>query len=574
MLCTAILLPWHVLAAHPSGPTVSARTAPAIAPVDTVDTLAAQLATITTDTGAFAPGHRDFSHYDTPGLCRAAARVTRASFQYSLAAQAVDDTLSEDTIGVGGTAPVARACGARFTLANATGRDLGDLFDLALHEQNDTLAQAVLAKLVAQAATPGARAAIWVFGLQSYLLFGRLVAAEALAQLDMHGAVVDSTPMMMHFLLGKYFDRNGDTVRFRREIEKEIEHLPSDRNQDYFWARKAFQDLMRLAAIGHPDSMPAVAQQAQSVLKTYTVEAQVPDISKDDRYSRNISVDSVLQFTGYVPWDRLSLDSVIVQLAPAWYTYRRKHGGAVAPRLQADYWFPAPGHPSSDTLRPVQGKIDLICLGGDMIDDRDVVFDGMPLYSGYQQAAHIRRWLSQYGAAGLEVTIVRPVSGWLVADHLQNSQYRLFQTFAEEAPLWRWYAQEYEQLPVTVAVQVRHDQWLPQPDGRRWSEPETQVYQYFVPEKKQLALGKQFRNATGGPGSCTIIGRDGVILYSSPGGSYGRKEENQEVEVLLKWLFQGPGASGASTALAGAVPRVSLPPSSHSSPHPLRGDAQ
>ena len=44
------------------------------------DSLSARLATITTDTGAFAPGHRDFARYDNPGLCRAAALVTREDY--------------------------------------------------------------------------------------------------------------------------------------------------------------------------------------------------------------------------------------------------------------------------------------------------------------------------------------------------------------------------------------------------------------------------------------------------------------------------------------------------------------
>src|SRR5579863_8208592 len=79
----------------------------------------AQLATITTDTGAFAPGNRDFTRYDTPGLCLVAAVIVQAYSQRTLAATIqASNNYWTDTVGAGETATVARACGVRFTLAN------------------------------------------------------------------------------------------------------------------------------------------------------------------------------------------------------------------------------------------------------------------------------------------------------------------------------------------------------------------------------------------------------------------------------------------------------------------------
>ena len=557
ILCTTVLLPSHALAAQSRPSAFPARPAPVIAPVDTGDTLAARLATITTDTGAFAPGHRDFSRYDTPGLCRAAARVTRASFQLSLEEQANGDTLSADTIGVGGTAPVARACGAHVTLAGATTRELGDLFNLALHEQNDTLAQAVLTKLAAQDATPGARDSTWLFGMRSYLFFGRLAAAEVLmAQVDARGTAAQALQLMLHHRLGNYFNGNGDTVRFRRELERVLalgEQVP-DKKFSYGYAWTAYVNLMRLAALEHPDSMPAVAQRAQRDLRRYSDNDQ-----------------GTTQFNKSINWGGLPLDSVIDKLAPEWYTYRRHSGGIPAPRLQADYWFPAPGRPSNDTIRPVRGKINLICHGGSTTDFWQDVFNSKPLYSGYQQAAHIRRWLAQYGAAGLEVTIVRSVPGYERFDYQDLNTLRWFQTPTEEAQLWRWYAQEYEQLPVTVAVQVKKtDAWLPPPDGRRYQTDSIQFNQYFQ------GLHNEYGPLVGEePGACTVIGRDGVVLYSRPGQGGGN-----DVGVVLKWLFQGPGAAVASSpgAPTSVVPGTSPTASSDSSLHPLhrnsRGNSQ
>ena len=506
------------------------------APADSADSLARQLATITTDTGAFAPGHRDFSHYDTPSLCRAAARVARASFQTSVAAQAIGDTLSEDTIGVGGTALVARACGSRFTLANTDRRDLGDLFDLALHEQNDTLTQRTLDKLAAQARNPNDRTDTWSSGMHSYLAFGRLAAAEALLrQIDASDLSDRTLQVELHRLVGNYFGRAGDTVRYHQELARMVTLGGQLARKDigYPYVRMGYKGLMRLMALEHLDSIPSLARLAQHDLSQYSKADQVT--TPLDRF---------------VDWGHIPLDSVIEELAPEWYTYRRQHGAAPAPRLQADYWFPPPGRPKSDTIRPVQGKINLMCQGGMPTDYWQNVFNHIPLFSAYQQAAHIKRWLEEYGAAGLEVTIVRSAPGYTILDFQNLNTWRLFTASTEEAQLWRWYAQDYEQLPVTVAVQVKKTEaWLPSPDGRRWQDAKTQFPMYFAGLVRDYGpnVGEE-------PGSCTIIGRNGSVLYSTAGG--GSRMGN-DVDVVLKWLFRGPGAAIDLPLKAPSSPAVS-----------------
>lgn len=515
-LVCAVILPAAVgLAVSPSAPLVPVRVA--LAPVDTDrprDTLDAQLAMITTDTGAFAPGHRDFSNYDTPGLCLAAARVTRINLHHSLAAQEIGDTLAVDTIGLGGTAPVARACGARFTLANTNVQHLNDLFGLALYEQNDTLAQAIWTKMMGLTAPPSGRdtlakvlgpsamppvsdgrAELWRY-LAAYIKFARLAPAEALlAQADTDSRATPAIRAELHSWMGmQYFKPLGDTARFRHELERIIvtaQRIP-DIPDSYHYVLSAYRQLMDLAAIEDPKSMPAMARRAVHDLEKYP--------EQDDR----------------ITWGTLPIDSVVGQLAPEWYTYRWKNGGKSAPPLQADYWFPAPGRPSGDTVRPVPGKINLVCLVGALTNNSNDVFNHS-INTAYQKAAHIRQWLQQYGAAGLTVTIVQIDPGYTFVDLQDHVMWRLFQSPAERANLWRWLVQDYEQLPVPVAVQDEPtDAWLPMPDGRRLHQKDSQAIAY-------LHLYRQWwytQAGAGDGGACTIIGRDGVILDRSNSSVY------------------------------------------------------
>lgn len=534
-----LVLPAHRHGALPLVPAMRAVITSAIASprvlIDTStstnigDTLAARLATITTDTGDFAPGHRDFSRYDTPGLCRAAARVTRASFRLTLEAQAAAGTMSEDTVGIGGSAPVAHTCGAHFTLATVTARELGDFFDLALREQNDTLAQAILTKLLAKDTTPEARADRYLFGMHSYLSFGRLTAAKALlAQIDAQDSSVRVAQLAAYDTMLHFYRESGDTIHVRelaeREIAQGMKWMASEHS--YINVLNGYRALVELAVLPHATtSLPALAVQAQRDLRQFPLTDQFTRIKRD-----------------LGDWGTFSMDTLISRLTPLFYSYHNYGGGVQASRLQADYWFPAPGHAASDTLFPVPGKVNLICMGGVPTDYWLQMNKHFSKWSGFQEAAQLKRWLARYGPDGLAIVDVRLIDGFRYFDFDVGglSNYRVFRTPIEEAEAWHWYDQVYHQLPVTLAVQVkRTTQWLPSPDGRRLTVSSTQYQQYVDATTPQYDRGAR---EPASDGSCTIIGRDGKILYSKSDGT----GEAENIGEILKWLMGAGTAQGQS----------------------------
>jgi hypothetical protein len=507
-------------------------------PVRTVtDSVAdsARLATITTDTGAFAPGEQDFTRYDTPALCLVAARhlhdLAQRSLAVKLARQAHHDV---DTMGAGRTAVVVRRCGAHFTLAGATPADLSVLFDLALFEQDDTLAQAVVAREVAQAATPAQRHAIWARAYRDYGWHDRLAAAAALlAQVDALGASARSLQMRLHFshlFVAKDLD---DTVGVRQEIARVLALVqaardPQDDPTALGVAIKTLELQMAINALAFPDSLPVIATQASKILSRWTGEDQ------------NCPAD--MRWCG-TSWGTLTQQQMLDTLAPAWTAFRWKPANARVPRLQADFWFPPPGRASSDMVWPVPGKVNLICLGAQVTGDDDKNFGtgigstgGSDFVTNFVQAIHIRHWLARYGAAGLEVTIVHRMQGAPgkgVTDW-QNGVWT--QPSADGARWWQWAEQVYNQLPVTVAVQVQHlDGWLPAPDGRWVHQDTIQFLQDIL--RTNLALS-QFPEINK---NCAVIDRDGTILYRIG-------QDNEEVkgfsgvDDILTWLFKGSGA--------------------------------
>lgn len=511
----------------------------------------ARLATITTDTGAFAPGHRDFARYTTPMLCLTMARLTQATFRRSLTEQLKSDTLQEDTVGLGKTAPLVRACGARFTIANTQPRALETLFDLALFEDDAPLAQAVLTTMVARAPTRAARIALWETGLSSYLRLGwRGAGAALLAQVDALGPDGQLAQAELHFIMLHAYEARmqsggpADTVAFRAEVERVLQLIHAgtmkEDGERYGMELYSFKRLMEMMFWEHPDSIPALALRIQRAL-----DNDQPWTATDHDWQ---------------PWRTFTTAQVIERLLPRWANVQQLRGVGETPRLQADFWFPPPGQPASDTVRPVPGKVNLICLGGWLSDfvtpgteDRFNVV--------YPQLRRIRRWLARYGADHLAVTLVWPAEGYTYYDFFPLNMFRLFQTPAEEAQFWRWYVQEYAQVPVTVAVQVRHQRWLPAPDGRRLPGVKIQFNAFWQHEPEEVAYFAQSK-ADGAPedsiygsrpgersDACTIVGRDGTIVadfndnHDDPVGS---------IEGVLRWLFQGPDAT--SSAARGPTP--------------------
>ena len=531
--------------------------------VDARDTLAAALATITTDTGAFAPGHHDFTRYTTPELCDEAAATTQQALRRGLAVRAHPDWAGTDTTGNAGAALVARACIAHFTLHPRTD-DFGILFELAMYEQNDSLAREIL-----KAKGDGLQTEDWYWVMQTMLTHGRQAAAEALmAQIDARGPSARNTQFLLHLCL---VDRNcsvdrtswmvhdGDTVGFKAGMDRVLqlgEEIPVNA-ATFKHMIDAEEQMLSWAVQLAPDSLTAVAARARHAL------ARFDNVQGRDPWEERSFVKihhAVAQST----------DAVVEVLAPPWFTFRQRlKGSGVAPRLTADYWFPAPGHPANDTIRPAPGKVNLICAGA-RLGDEGIRFEGA---ISPDQARYIKDVVSRYGAAGLTVTLVQPAAGY---QHYQYegagmfSQWRLFQTPAEEAQMWRWYAQTYEGLPVTVAVQIKHDTWLQ--DGRRYTEGPIQFNALFpdfseklTPTAGQDTIVDDARFVHPGeaepairsakrpgeaPGICTVIDRDGRIVWApenerpdyrlpSTEDVLNGRSKQKTIDIVLDRLFHG-----------------------------------
>lgn len=540
-LSSSVPLSGHPLSAVPENPGGSAflvQRTPVLGrarvSVDTSDSLEAQLATITTDTGDYFRGHKDFRNYTKIGLCFGAVETTRAVWLRTLKVQALPDSI-RDTVGLAATAPVARACGRRFTLATTKSSDYFGLFEFALYEQNDSLAQA--------AALAYFREKNYKYGEKEFfdhergvydvfteaLEFGnRAVADSVLARVI---ALYPANTLAQASLYATYatsmlYHRTQDTAQFlsayRRSIQL-IESTPASRTKHSQWAFEMLHSLswhlgMFLARQwAPPESLAVLAK----LVKKYddqmddTVRQRLLEEGHEEA-TKNRTIEDFLY--GYEP------------IAPNWYAFHILHTGAAAPRLQADYWVPAPGRSSDDTVRPVRGKVNVICN----------VLAPVYIYQGEHgqnlsatlQADSIQRWLRQYGA-GLDVTLVRSASGYDLYNTDGNgivSQVELlFPGNTAEAHAWGWYAHDYRQLPVTLAVQVKQEQWLPSPDGRRLQRPYTQFDEFFRADTKtsDQSVNQMTIDA---PERCAVIDHDGTIVSVAV---------TNEVGKILDHLFHG-----------------------------------
>lgn len=516
------------LPGHTSAASVVSRVPGAA--VDTIDSLTPQLATITTDTGAFAPGRRDFSRYDNPWLCLMAAVATKQLAARTLDAQILRDTLPLDTVGLAPAASIARACGAKFSSDTATGMNQLGLLQLAMFEQNDQLAVAVLNRL----ATGANRDRYLKNEVALFLSLGRLGAArKVVAHVDALGPSAATIQEGLHDLLRHYGSQEQDTLQVRHEAERVIANGLKRQNvaADHWDVSVGYEDLMALAAqYGTDANVKTVAERAHRDLGQFRLEDQTECRAQP-------------QLWMCADWASMSIDSVIRHLAPGWYTGIH-YGGRKAPPLHADTWIPAPGHQLSDTIIPAPGKITLICTAGQIND-----YPGVYERSNYnrkfylaiagRQASDIRKWVTLYGSSGLVVTLVHPNTGSVEVGHDDNF-WELFLDTSSVVGFWHWYDQVFHQLPIPIAIQnVVTTAWLPEPDGRRLTDQPPQIANYMFlrdhryfgeKENETLDIGHT-EDWNKNYGVCTVVGRDGTILYTSNGPA------DPELNDVLHWLF-------------------------------------
>lgn len=478
---------------------ISSQAASARPPVprDTVkdSQMAAQLAAITTDTGDFAPGHRDFARYATPLQCLEGARLRRDVSRRTLEAQASLDTLrltpERDTLPAGAVA-VARACGARFTAAGTAVAELPALLELAVLGGNDSLAQTVLTRRLAVAPTDSARRQVFLETLDVYLQAepARIQAADALvARMDALGrpalvARTDAHARLLHF-----GEAHMDRAQMRREGERVIalvhDMTPAEVTQ--FGGNAVvttFEDLMAIARVDHPDSIPMVAQRFQQEVRrpSWTEFLKKPEFQGIEF----AMLDSAISYLGGGP----------------------VNSGAPTPRVQAEFWFPA-----GDTVQPAPGYVSLIVnsvRGGNCLYSLDQNF-GSDYCNDGGRIALLRRWLRQYRATGLRVTVVVPDYGYVLMRGPEPP--------ATVAQVFKKYFLDYLRLPVTLAVQTPAVAInVPAPDGRVFFDWMALTKQYQPASKK---------GSRSDPAIVVLTGRDGRMLYK------GKALDDPVLEALL-----------------------------------------
>ena len=409
---------------------------------------------------------------------------------------------------------VARTCGARFTIANTPDWQLPSLFQLAVLAQADSLAQAIVAARVARAPTPAAKLQLWREALEIELEAQppRRAAAQAMiAKLDQQLAGDMPAQIALHQELLVHDAEGQDTAGVRREAERMIALVDTQsvvHASDYGLLREAYRELYTLTFFEHPDSMAVLeARERATLTRLMTPALHLEILHQWGHKTDDMTVQQVLALQ-------------LKDLVPTWIT-RLPTPQTPPLRIHGDYWFPAPGQPARDTVRPVRGKVNLVCVGG--FPDLTTHYDDR---NGGRFALGLRRWLAHYGPQGAIVTMVA-----IVSDSTGNTLGEFAPTAAQAAQFWRWYYQDYEQLPVAVAVQVRPQGWVTMPDGRRLWEGRTVQWDNIADEG-----GGTFHDT-----QCALLDPEGKVANftsTSAEGVYAINASGDWFDRTVVWLLR------------------------------------
>lgn len=470
----------------------------------------AALSTISTDTGAFAPGRTTFTTYDRPGLCLAAATATLANARRTLDVQILRDTIRDesiDTVGVRAAAAVVRGCGTQFLATDTATGDLPTLFALARMMQNDTLALRILDMQVARAQTPAQQATLRLDALTSFLGVERtrtskpqpplMHAATTLVSTLAHDTAFTVRLSAQERMLAYWESRDSLPAlqQAATELVALFQHAPAgtfaDQNIGYM-QYEAYADLMMVALLRHPDSMQILAAQA----KRDSLSVPIP-------------------MAGLVSTRHYTVAQIVDHLSPigaAWDPQRRTRMQPV----HANFWYPS----GADTLQPIPGKVTLFVVGG-----KPAV------------ARRMHRWLTRYGAHGLTITVVDVVDDtaayWFVPGILGGAVNGPY-TPAARAEQLRWYYRDYEHLPVVLAVQTRHVRFPDWPGERR-----TVVTR--PPFERVL---REYTGSSMEPGSTILVGRDGGVVWA---GNMLDAAAQRVLDHVIAWTMAQPTHVPATT---------------------------
>ena len=509
----------------------------------------AALVGITTDTGAFAAGHQDFSRYTTPISCVAAATSVSQAARSNITVVSILDTLQDvaaDTFGLSEVRRVAQACGARFTLANTETKYLPAFFQVAWAAQNDSLAQTVFTRMMQtlpqSARVPQAIATLDVVFGERLTPMGVVIGGsgqgdpllhavpslnhpvvKAIVQfIDQQSSLV--TRVLVQERLREYAMVHQDTVgiqRYTAQVLAVARQLPVGTLVDsVLWTNRfqpvwrTYHDLLRNAFYHAPDSLHAIAQRAQQDLgawQSYRPAGNGTFRKADVIDFRTMSVEATINtlWPGHTRWDDTARKTM--------------------PPLRADVWFgpahTALAHTAAPAGAPVSGQVTFIMTGSVAAFKRSI--DTRP-------AALVRRLLANYGSQGLAVTVMTNTRGWIDYGDYARALEPL--SVAAEAEQIRSYYQDYQGLPVTVGIQVSQYTKRPPPDRR-------------LVEGDAVHLAPPYCDGEIGNGGCAqLVGRDGAVLWhesmldsdaeGGPDGGALFGMRNEFTEVLVKALAE------------------------------------
>ncbi len=460
------------------------------------------LTTITTDTGAFAPGRIDFSRYTTPAECLAAGENARDIAERSIAAQALNAVApagTEQTDGDVVMTTIAKACGTKFTLATTKANELQSLFELAISMQDDSLAAAVMNLRLTNLVTGTTRAGLISEMMGAYLSArpARVKPVEKFVTSGVLGTSADEQlqTMMIWGQLLRHAALSFDRAHMRMYAEQmlTVGHQITDVHSlqtAIFPIRYAYSQLAAIAFIDHPDSLPAIAQRAKADLSRIPVVAP----SMSDPYPTD--------------YKQMTVDSIMGILSPVGLAQRQVTQGAPIAPLDATYWFPQPIKPGKVTLilsfavwwanvrdvRSGRGEIwRTDCL------DKTYAF----LFVCGEPAAWIRQWTQKYGSQ-LAIAVVTRTQGSALNSLALSPQ--------QEAERYNWYFREHLKLPITVAVVDIPFTQRPSPDERR-SRCHIEAYWaqqgLLCPDSLLPPITRQYLQSP-----VTLLGPRGELLYA------------------------------------------------------------
>jgi hypothetical protein len=485
-----------------------------------VPSLPPSLATVTTDTGDLAPGHRDFGRYTTPTWCLLAVQQDQATRQNPLVTQAALDTLDpvsrsrlEDTL-FAGVARTARACAAQFPVAKTGPNELSALYMVAVVARDDALTDAVLRQLLTLAPTDAVRLDLLVWAIEQEITAqpARVAAADSLmAQLDTRGVEAVVARLQARRQLLAVARRAFDRARMQQEAEQIItlgntlSPPPFAQSDTVLMAYvEAYRTLMALALVDHPDSMPSLARRIQQDFQRPVLGQVNHTCVTDASYgARAMCSGFSSPLAGKVIVGEAPVATIVSLFAPAGAVPAEAAAVKPLPPVEAAYWVPGPppalGHV---TLRVTLRVSQFPCL---LSEENALQHDRC------QQAAIalLQRWVRRYSRTGFAITANLVLDDSLIL--LRGSE-----PFAAAAQALTQFWAQVVRVPVTLAISSA----APSPD---------------VP-------------------LVALTDRTGRLRYTTT------QLDDPVLEALLEQVMAAGSTAGGVDHVAGAPPSVAAPP--------------